>query len=133
MIKKMFLCALVAMFGSITACNQQKKESELPKLIKDGAFLLDVRTPGEFHDGSVPGAVNIPLDQLELELNQLEGKTHIIVFCKSGTRAGKAQRILEEHNITNTTNGGSWKNVLKAYEEVEAEIENKGDTINSIN
>lgn len=109
--------------GILYSCNQIKKESELPQLIKEGAVLIDVRTNEEFSEGSVTGAINIPVYLLQYNIEKLPTDKHIIVFCKSGNRAGKAKKILEENNITDVTNGGSWQNVQKALDKAESEVE----------
>lgn len=80
-------------------------------LIKSNSFLVDVRTPLEFADGSVKGAVCIPLDKIESQLAKFKDKKHIIVFCRSGNRSGQAKSILNQSGFTNVTNGGTWQNV----------------------
>ena len=81
-------------------------------------FLVDVRTEEEFAQGSVGGAVNIPLSVLEQELSQFEDRENIVVFCRSGARSGNAKLILESNGFENVTNGGSWQNVQQALDEV---------------
>lgn len=58
-------------------------------------LLVDVRTPGEFAGGHVPGAVNIPLDQLDARLSEF-GPTDrdLYLVCQSGNRSGSAARAL---------------------------------------
>lgn len=85
--------------------------SRLTEAIKEGAFLVDVRSPGEFASGSVRGAVNIPLERIARELPRFRGKSHIVVFCRSGNRSGQAMRILEQNGIRDVINGGTWQNV----------------------
>lgn len=80
-------------------------------LIKEGAFLVDVRTPAEFAGGHVQKSVNIPLDQVANQLAKFKGKNHIIVFCQSGNRSGQAKSILERNGFTNVTNGGTWREI----------------------
>lgn len=92
----------------------QSDKEELSQLIKAGAFLVDVRTPEEFAEGSVAGAVNIPLSEVPNQLKQFEGKKNIIVFCRSGNRSGKAKSILEQNGFTNVFNGATWQQVEAA-------------------
>lgn len=92
------------LFGVIATANLQS-------IIDDGAFLVDVRTPGEFAEGHVIGSVNIPLDKVTMELEKFKNKKNIIVFCRSGNRSGQAKTILEQQGIVNVTNGGSWEEV----------------------
>ena len=84
---------------------------DLKTIIDQGAFLVDVREPGEFKSGSVFGAVNIPLGSLTRELEQFKGKKNIVVFCRSGNRSGQAKDILERNGFKNAVNGGTWENV----------------------
>ena len=60
---------------------------------------------------SVPGAVNIPLDQIEAKLDKFKGKKSIIVFCLSGGRSSQAHVILERNGFDNVLNGGTWNHV----------------------
>lgn len=87
---------------------------QLAEAVKNGAFLIDVRTPSEFAAGSVKGAVNIPLHHMSTELSKLNGKRNIVVFCRSGNRSGQAKSILEQNGFHNVINGGTWQNVNKA-------------------
>ena len=84
---------------------------DLKQLIDEGAFLVDVRSPGEFASGHVKGSVNIPLDAVQTQLNKFKDKKHIIVFCRSGSRSGMAKSILEQNGFKNVVNGGTWDRV----------------------
>jgi len=81
--------------------------------VNENSFLVDVRTPAEFAEGSVKGAVNIPLDILSSELFRFKNKDSIIVFCRSGSRSAMAKSILESNGFKNVVNGGSWQNVSR--------------------
>ena len=79
--------------------------------IGQGAFLVDVREPGEFAGGTARGAVNIPLGRLASELDRFKGKENIVVFCRSGNRSAQAKIILEQNGFKNVVNGGTWEDV----------------------
>lgn len=83
----------------------------LAGIIKKGAFLVDVRSKMEFDQGSVKGAVNIPLDSLQQHLAKFKNKEHIVVFCRSGMRSGQAKSVLNQNGFNNVTNGGTWQTV----------------------
>lgn len=87
--------------------------SDLRSLIQQGALLVDVRMPGEFAEGSAPGAVNIPLDSISRRLAEFRGKPAVIVFCRSGNRSGQAQLLLQAHGIPAVHNGGTWMQVAQ--------------------
>ncbi|ASU36409.1 rhodanese-like domain-containing protein [Mucilaginibacter xinganensis] len=84
---------------------------DLENIINGGAFLVDVRTPGEFAGGHVKGSVNIPLDKVSSQLTKFRNKKNIVVFCQSGGRSGQAKIILEQNGIANVVNGGTWNKV----------------------
>jgi NADPH-dependent 2,4-dienoyl-CoA reductase/sulfur reductase-like enzyme/rhodanese-related sulfurtransferase len=65
---------------------------------EDG-FLLDVRHPEEIAVENVPGACNIPLDELRMRLGELPKDRDILVFCRSGQRAYYATRILLQNGF----------------------------------
>ncbi|MER6129234.1 rhodanese-like domain-containing protein [Streptomyces sp. NPDC001795] len=68
--------------------------------------VLDVRTPAEYASGHVPGALNIPLDELRRALpalRQAASRGDLLMVCASGNRSANACRILAEHGITAAT------------------------------
>jgi phage shock protein E len=70
---------------------------------KDPALVvLDVRTPAEYAAGHVPGAINVPHDQVEGRLDELAGlrDKDVIVYCKSGRRSALALEVLGRHGYT---------------------------------
>lgn len=97
------------MFGIFK--NQSRDNGNLQEIIKNGAFLVDVREPGEFSSGSVKGAVNIPLNTIQGHLHKFRDKKSIVVFCRSGNRSSQAKVILERNGLTEIFNGGTWQNV----------------------
>ncbi|MBO0445889.1 FAD-dependent oxidoreductase [Enterococcus ureilyticus] len=83
---------------------------ELKEAIENGAFLLDVRNPGELtNSGALPQAKNIPLDELREHLTDLPTDKEIIVSCQSGQRSYLAERILKN-------NGFNVKNLDGAFQ-----------------
>lgn len=73
--------------------------------------LVDVRTPDEFASGHIPGAINIPVDSLEAELDQLPSDQEIVVYCQSGNRSAQASRILAGAGFNVSDLGGiiAWR------------------------
>jgi phage shock protein E len=63
-------------------------------------FVLDVRTPQEFAAGHVPGAVNIPYDQVASQLGEIPKDKDVVLYCKSGRRAGIAAEVLQASGYT---------------------------------
>lgn len=69
--------------------------SELRNHPAPAALLVDVRSSTEFASGHIPGAVNIPLDQIEARLDDLHPNLPTILICQSGKRARMAAGLLE--------------------------------------
>jgi phage shock protein E len=61
-------------------------------------YVLDVRTPEEYAAGHLPGAVNIPHDQLAARLGELSGarERDIVVYCRTGRRSTEALGVLDD-------------------------------------
>jgi rhodanese-related sulfurtransferase len=60
----------------------------------DHLILLDVRTPQEFAEGHIAGAVNVPYDQLATRLAEVPKDKDVVLYCRSGRRAGIAAQVL---------------------------------------
>jgi NADPH-dependent 2,4-dienoyl-CoA reductase/sulfur reductase-like enzyme/rhodanese-related sulfurtransferase len=89
-------------FAGMIANNVMRGDLELApwaELESQQPFVLDVREPQEFQAGTVPGAVNIPLDQLRSRMDELPQGREIWVTCKVGQRAYYACRILAQHGF----------------------------------
>ena len=83
-------------------------------VVTDDAQFVDVRQPDEVAGGSLPGAVNIPLDQLGDRLGELDPSRRVVVLCRSGGRSTMAAEALVGAGFTDVVNlaGG-----MLAYEE----------------
>jgi phage shock protein E len=78
--------------GPVTAIGARQ-------LLRSGGGLIDVRTPEEYAQGHLPGAVNIPVDQLTMRLDKIPKDRPIILYCQSGKRSASALRILSSHGF----------------------------------
>ena len=82
--------------------------SDARRLVEAGARLVDVRTPEEFAAGHIPGAVNIPVQELDRRIGELEPKENtVVVYCRSGNRSGRAARLLESSGYAQIHDLGS--------------------------
>lgn len=65
-------------------------------------LIIDVRTEKEYNQGHVPGAINIAHDQIAANMSKLLARkdTPVVLYCRSGFRAGKAADVLLEHDFT---------------------------------
>jgi phage shock protein E len=89
--------------------------ADIPALIKNGALVIDVRSPGEFSGGHIAEAINIPLNVISRDIqNHVPAKDQsIIVYCHSGGRSASAKKILEQGGYTQVVNAGSLHHMRK--------------------
>jgi phage shock protein E len=87
------------------------RREELEQALKSNSYLIDVRSPGEFANGSVKGAQNLPLGELQRMAAKLDKKKSVVVFCRSGNRSAQGVAVLKAMGFTQVINGGSWQNV----------------------
>ena len=103
---------------ALTACGSASSESSFQQISMDAAItqmaeednfiLLDVRTPEEFADGHIPGAINIPNESIgENDITELPDKEQrIYVYCRSGNRSKQASAKLVNLGYTNVVEIG---------------------------
>lgn len=89
---------------------------DLAGLDFDKVFLLDCRTPAEFAMGTIPGAVNIPLDELRNRLEELPKDKPVYEFCQVGLRGYIAYRILSQNGFEVYNLSGGYKSYAQARE-----------------
>jgi phage shock protein E len=67
-------------------------------LVRGGARLVDVRSPQEFAGGHLPGAVNVPYDEVGLRLGEVgPAATEVVLYCRTGRRSALAAEALRRH------------------------------------
>lgn len=78
-------------------------------------MLLDVRTPGEYAAGHLDGAVNVPIDELDSRMGEIDklaggdAEKPIVVYCQAGGRAGRAKEKLLRAGHAKVTNLGGMR------------------------
>ncbi|MFA5863579.1 MAG: FAD-dependent oxidoreductase [Phycisphaerae bacterium] len=97
--------------GDVKLCHAEDMANP-----REDQFLLDVRTATEVKAGTIPGAINIPVDDLRRRIDELPKGKELLVFCQVGLRGYIACRMLSQHGLTcrNLTGG------YKTYQSVTA-------------
>ena len=83
------------------------QNDELEKVLaenKEDMLLLDVREPAEYEFKRIPGAVSIPLGELESKLETLDKNKEIHVICRTGSRSDMAAQMLAENGFQRVKN-----------------------------
>lgn len=104
------------MFGSLFG----KKSETLTTALRDGAIIIDVRSPQEFAGGHVAGSTNIPLQNLGNQLSRFSPDVPIVFCCASGGRSGAATDAAVRAGLA-AINGGPWTAVNRAVADLEKE------------
>jgi rhodanese-related sulfurtransferase len=96
--------------------NEEKKISSTAEIKKEETnepLIVDVRNTGEFAYGAYPGAINIPLDEIQSRVEELGKKDRkIILYCASGARSAYALQVLKAYDFTNLENGGGLSRMM---------------------
>ena len=97
---------------SAAALPSEISVDEAYQKYQQGTFLLDVRTPEEWDEFHAPDTTLIPLDELEMRLDELPEGEEIVVVCRSGNRSQVGRDILLANGFDQTT---SMAGGLKAW------------------
>ena len=105
----LIIAAVVAVVFMLKTAGQISAKDALAHL-KNGALVIDVRSPGEFNSGHLSAALNLPLDEIETALpRRVPDKNQVLLLhCQSGMRSGMAQRKLKSMGYAKVFNLGSY-------------------------
>jgi phage shock protein E len=84
---------------------------DFAELVKQGAVILDVRSPGEYKQGHIKGSINAPLNDLLRHISKLKKEAVVITCCASGMRSVSAKSVLKSNGFTEVYNGGGWSSL----------------------
>lgn len=84
---------------------EQYNCSFLQTKIKEGGQLIDVRSPIEFSQGALNGAINMPIESFQYLKDDIDNTKPVLLYCRTGARSEMVKRYLEQlgfdqvHNI----------------------------------
>ena len=106
--------------GSSSSGYRQISMDEAVKMMRDEKdyIILDVRRPDEFAEGHIPGAINVPNEEIgSAEIAKLPNKSQLIlIYCRSGRRSKEASEKLVKLGYTNIVEFGGildWKGEIE--------------------
>ncbi|MGF1696222.1 rhodanese-like domain-containing protein [Vibrio lamellibrachiae] len=82
--------------------------------VSQGAVLIDVRTPDEFQQGHLEGALLRPLQEIDSWYSKLPKDTDIVLYCRSGRRSGVAFDHLQSLGFSQVHNAGGYQEMLQS-------------------
>ena len=100
------LVLVYSYFGDKLAGFKGVNTDEAVRLFNDDAFLLDVRTAGEYKEGFIGEALNISVSEIDSNMNKMpkDKETSILVYCQTGARSSKAAARLAKEGYQNVFN-----------------------------
>lgn len=111
-----FLLALVCIVTSCKTATAEYPKANIREVVNSSdVTLVDVRVPEQYSEGTAKNAVNIPLADLQNNIETLKGKK-VVVFCNKGIQADQAMEILKKNGIE-AYDGTTWKNVKAIQDE----------------
>jgi phage shock protein E len=114
------LLAALSLVGCAEAPGARQPAAAADGAAADGAAAdtvwLDVRTPQEYAEGHVAGAILIPYDQMAVRWQELEAYRDrpMVVYCRSGRRSGIALDVLRRHGFDRAENGGAFSRLARS-------------------
>lgn len=119
--QKLLPVAILIITLFLTACSNET-QIKAWNMIDKGALIVDVRTPGEYRSGHLPGAKLIPLNQLSAKIHELgtDKNRPIVLYCHSGSRSGSAESLLKSAGFTNVINGGGYSHLMSVKEKLDS-------------
>ncbi|GMR01270.1 MAG: hypothetical protein BMS9Abin19_0638 [Gammaproteobacteria bacterium] len=84
---------------------QQYNCTFVQEILGEGGQLIDVRTPVEFNQGSLNGAVNMPIESFQYLKDSIDSSKPVLLYCRTGARSGMVKNYLDQlgfdqvHNI----------------------------------
>ena len=119
-ILSMMLLSSCSAPGDSANSYRQVSMDEAVKMMKNekNYIILDVRRPDEYAEGHIPGAINLPNEEIGTsEITELPDKTQLIlVYCRSGRRSKEASEKLVKLGYTNIVEFGGildWKGEIE--------------------
>ena len=119
----LFLCAVFSAFAQASDYMSPglTQEQVLQKLGSDTPpLVVDVRNSVEFGVAHIPGAINIPLNELEKRIDELRHENGVLIYCINGARTRQAEPIVYAADISNVYHlEGSFQGWIQAKHPIE--------------
>ena len=98
---------MAVLFGMRAMGVSRMTSAQARELIAAGGTLIDVRSPTEFQSGHLPGAINIPVNQMDARIAEIPSGRPVVLYCASGMRSEAAAGKLRRAGRTEVFNLGA--------------------------
>ena len=116
---KKFICLFLLLLtvGLFSACSKVSDEDlrKARKAVENGAIIVDVRTPKEFKQKHVKGAINLPVEEIIKGRINLPKNKELVLYCRSGNRTKTSAKILREQgwSVYDVATQADWEREIK--------------------
>ena len=116
---KKFICLFLVLLtiGLFSACSKVSDEdlAKAREAVKNGALIVDVRTPKEFNEKHVLGAVNLPIQEIIKGRINLPKDKEIVLYCRTGSRSATSAKVLKEKgwSVHDVATQSDWEREIK--------------------
>ena len=117
----LFLIAIITLSACKTNQAAVIPKANIKEVVNSSdVTLVDVRIPEQYAAGTAKNAINIPLADIQNNIETLKGKK-VVVFCNKGVQADQAMEILKKNGVE-AYDGTSWKNVKAIQDETTKKV-----------
>jgi phage shock protein E len=78
----------------------------LQEVLNAGGQLIDVRSPVEFSQGALKGAINMPINSFQYLMESIDNSKPVVLYCRTGARSGMVKNYLEQQGFDQVHNIG---------------------------
>lgn len=105
------------MVGFFSGCSKVSDEdlTKAREAVKNGALIVDVRTPKEFRGKHIKGAINLPIQEIMKGKIPLPKNKEIVVYCRTGSRSSVSAKVLRElgWSVYDVATQSEWEREIK--------------------
>jgi len=114
---KKLIGVFLLIIGLFSACSNvsDKDLIKARKAVKNGALIVDVRTPEEFKKKHVKNAINLPIKEIMKGKINLPNTKEIVVYCRTGSRSSTVAKVLREQgwSVYDVATQSDWERDIK--------------------
>ena len=86
--------------------------TRIKEALRNGAIIIDLRTPREFDEGRIPESINIPADRIPINAARIKAMNRPVILCGHSGAISVARQFLLQQGVKEVYSGGSWVKVL---------------------
>ena len=113
---------LIAIFllliGLFSACSRVSDEDLIKarEAVKNGAIIVDVRTPKEFKRKHISGAINVPIEEIMKNNIKIQKNKELVLYCQTGSRSSVSAKFLTQQgwNVYDVATQSDWEREIKS-------------------